>query len=46
VRANPEVGFVQMHEDGNLKNIIGVQVSQIEGLEIKEAAEKGRNRYT
>jgi hypothetical protein len=43
VRVNPEVGFAEMHEDGNLKNRIGVQVSKIEGVEIKEAAEKGTN---
>jgi hypothetical protein len=44
VHANPKVGFIEMHEDGNLKNIIGVQVSQIEGVEITEGVEKERNR--
>jgi hypothetical protein len=46
VWANPKIGFTKMHEDGNLKNRIGVQVSQIEGIEVKEAMEKGRNGQT
>jgi hypothetical protein len=41
VWANLKIGFAEMHEDGNLKNIIGVQVSYIEGVEIKEATNKG-----
>jgi hypothetical protein len=41
VWANPKIGFTKMHEYGNLKNRIGVQVSQIEGIEVKEPRKKG-----
>jgi hypothetical protein len=43
---NSKVSFTNMHEDGDLENGIGVQVSQIERIEIKEATEKGGNRQT
>jgi hypothetical protein len=33
-----------MNVNGNLENGIGIQMSQIKTIEIKEAAEKGRNR--
>jgi hypothetical protein len=33
-----------MNVNGNLENGIGIQMSQIKMLEIKEATEKGRNR--
>jgi hypothetical protein len=33
-----------MNVNGNLQNGIGVQMGQIKTIEIKEAAEKGRNR--
>jgi hypothetical protein len=46
VWANPKIGFAEMHKDGNLKNRIRVQVSQVEGVEIKEAMEKGGDGQT
>ena len=36
--------FAQMNVNGNLQNGIGIQMGQIKTIEIKEAAEKGRNR--
>ena len=33
-----------MNVNGNLQNGIGIQVGQIKAIEIKETAEKGRNR--
>jgi hypothetical protein len=33
-----------MNVNGNLQNGIGIQMGQIKTIEIKEAAEKGRNR--
>jgi hypothetical protein len=33
-----------MNVNGNLENGIGIQMSQIKTIEIKEAAKKGRNR--
>ena len=36
--------FAQMNINGNLQNGIGIQIGQIKTIEIKEAAEKGRNR--
>jgi hypothetical protein len=33
-----------MNVNGNLQNGIGIQMSQIKAIEIKETAEKGRNR--
>jgi hypothetical protein len=33
--------FTQMNINGNLQNGIGIQMSQIKTIEIKEAAEKG-----
>jgi hypothetical protein len=33
-----------MNKDGDLQNGIGVQMGQIQVIEIKETAEKGRNR--
>ena len=35
--------FAQMNINGNLQNGIGIQMGQIKTIEIKEAAEKGRN---
>jgi hypothetical protein len=43
VWAYPKVGFAEMHKDGNFKNRIGVQMSQNEGVKIKESTEKGIN---
>jgi hypothetical protein len=36
--------FAQMNVNGNLQNGIGIQMGQIKAIEIKETAEKGRNR--
>jgi hypothetical protein len=33
-----------MNVNGNLQNGIGIQMGQIKAIEIKETAEKGRNR--
>src|SRR5688500_17070065 len=33
-----------MNENGDLQDRIGIQMGQVEMVEIKEAAEKGRNR--
>jgi hypothetical protein len=38
--------FAQMNVNGNLQNGIGIQMSQVKTIEIKEAAEKGRNGKT
>jgi hypothetical protein len=35
--------FAQMNVNGNLQNRIGIQMGQVKTIEIKEAAEKGRN---
>jgi glycerol-3-phosphate dehydrogenase len=43
VWAYPNVDFAEIHKGGNLKNRIGVQMSQIEGVKIKESTEKGIN---
>jgi hypothetical protein len=38
--------FAYMNENGNLQDRIGIQMGQVKMIEIKEAAEKGRNRKT
>jgi hypothetical protein len=38
--------FAHMNINGNLQNGIGIQMGQIKTIEIKEAAEKGRNGKT
>jgi hypothetical protein len=35
--------LAQMNVNGNLQNRIGIQMGQVKAIEIKEAAEKGRN---
>jgi hypothetical protein len=35
--------FAQMNVNGNLQNRIGIQMGQVEAIEIKEATEEGRN---
>ena len=35
-----------MNENGNLQDRIGIQMGQVKMVEIKKAAEKGRNRKT
>jgi hypothetical protein len=43
MRKNSEVGLTQVYKDGNLQDGIGIQVSQIQIVEIKDVAEEGRN---
>jgi hypothetical protein len=38
---NPKVGFTNMNKDGNLKDIVGIQVYQVKGVKIKKATKKG-----
>jgi hypothetical protein len=38
---NAKKSFAQMNVNGNLQNIIGIQMGQVKAIEIKEAAEKG-----
>jgi hypothetical protein len=40
---NPKIGLTQMYKNGNLQDGIRVQLGQVQFIEIKEAAEKGRN---
>jgi hypothetical protein len=40
---NPEIGLTHMYKNGNLQDGIRVQMGQVQFVEIKEAAEKGRN---
>jgi hypothetical protein len=43
VRKNSKVGFTQMDKDRNLQNRVGIQMSQIQIVKVKETAEEGRN---
>jgi hypothetical protein len=43
VRKNSKVGFAQMNKDRNLQNRVGIQVSQIQIVKVKEIAKEGRN---
>jgi hypothetical protein len=43
VRKNSKVGFAQMNKDRNLQNRVGIQVSQIQIVKVKETAKEGRN---
>jgi hypothetical protein len=43
VRKNSKVGFTQMNKDRNLQNRIGIQVSQIQIVKVKETTKEGRN---
>jgi hypothetical protein len=43
VRKNSKVGFAQMNKDRNLHNRVGIQVSQIQIVKVKETAKEGRN---
>jgi hypothetical protein len=43
VRKNSKVGFTQMNKDKNLQNRVGIQVSQIQIVTVKETAKEGRN---
>jgi hypothetical protein len=40
---NPEIGLTQMYKNGNLQDGIRVHMGKVQFIEIKEAAEKGRN---
>ena len=42
MRQNSEIGFTQMNEDRNLQNGVGIQMSQIRMVEIKETAKERR----
>lgn len=46
VWVNPEKCFAEVHEDGNLKDGVGIQMGQIERVIVKEATEKGGNGQT
>ena len=43
MRQHAEIGFAQVNKNGDLQNGIGVQMSQVDVIEIKEAAEKRRD---
>jgi hypothetical protein len=43
VRENSKVGFAQVNKDINLQNRVGIQVSQIQMVKVKETAKEGRN---
>jgi hypothetical protein len=43
VRKNSKVGLAQMNKDRNLQNRVGIQVSQIQIVKVKETAKEGRN---
>jgi hypothetical protein len=43
MRKNSKVGFAQMNKDRNLQNRVGIQVSQIQIVKVKETAKEGRN---
>jgi hypothetical protein len=43
VRENSKVGFAQVNKDRNLQNKVGIQVSQIQMVKVKETAKEGRN---
>jgi hypothetical protein len=43
VRKNSKVGLAQMDKDRNLQNRVGIQMSQIQIIKVKETAKEGRN---
>jgi hypothetical protein len=43
VRENSMVSFAQVNKDRNLQNRVGIQVSQIQMVKVKETAKEGRN---
>jgi hypothetical protein len=43
MRKNSKVGFAQMNKDRNLQNRVGIQMSQIQMVKVKETAKEGRN---
>jgi hypothetical protein len=42
-RQNTKEGFTKMNKNGDLQNGIGIQMGQIQVIEIKESAEERRN---
>jgi hypothetical protein len=44
MRQNSEIGFTQVNENRNLQNGVGIQMSQIQMVEIKETTKERRNR--
>jgi hypothetical protein len=44
MRQNSEIGFTQVNKNRNLQNGVGIQMSQIQMVEIKETAKERRNR--
>ena len=43
VRKNSKVGLAQMNKDRNLQNRVGIQMSQIQIVKVKEISKEGRN---
>jgi hypothetical protein len=43
VGKNSELGLAQMNKDRDLQNGIGIQMSQVQIIKVKETAEEGRN---
>jgi hypothetical protein len=43
VRKNSKVGFTQMDKDRNLQNRVGIQMSEIQIVKVKETAKEGKN---
>jgi hypothetical protein len=43
VGKNSEIGLTQMNKDRNLQNGIGIQMSQVQIVKVKETAEEGIN---
>jgi hypothetical protein len=43
MRQDAKISFAQVNVNGNLQNRIGIQMGQVKTIEIKEAAEKGRD---
>jgi hypothetical protein len=44
MRQNSKIGFTQVNKNRNLQNRVGIQMSQIQMIEIKETAKEWRNR--
>jgi hypothetical protein len=44
MRQNSKIGFTQVNKNRNLQNRVGIQMSQIQMIEIKETAKERRNR--
>jgi hypothetical protein len=44
VRKNSKVGFAQVNKNRNLQNRVGIQMSQIQMVKIKETVKERKNR--